>query len=501
MGRLDRSSEKSLTRPAALPKRPANEAASGPDRSQGHSGKKGADQLRRQWLAYGLKYDVQTGLLNTQSFQEAVEGMLRQPRSEHEGVALLWIDLLNLRKAFTLWGWAGADALVRHVAAITRACVEEDSLVGRFSRSIVVAMHGAKADPATRRRIETVLDSLTQPVPGFDVVPEVAAGVAFYPADSGSGDDLARYASLAASIAGDNLLHAVLPFQDGMNNRLMRDHEMEVEIEKAIEQGHLRMAYQPKVDLVTGQVLGAEALIRWMHPEWGEVPPTEFIPIAERSALIHRIFDFGLRRTLEDTQVWLGMGVAPPVVSLNVSPANLRHNDFPRRVRQILSEFPVSPTNLELEVTESLLLDDEKLFRARLRQLKTIGVRIAIDDFGTRYTGFELLGRLPLDTMKIDQCFIRGIHRSRDLRALCNTIVAMAKHLKMRTVAEGIEEPEELEILQQIGCEGGQGFLIQPPATSDEFSTFQRTWPQRSQSMGFATAKGLPEIAPLCGIS
>lgn len=499
MGRIDRNAGKPTSAArsdgGAVEKPLLRPWAGGEEPQQGMDA-----ELRRQWLAYGLKYDIQTGLLNTQSFQEAVDGLLRQDPKGRDGVALVWIDLVNLRKEFTLWGWAGADALVRHVAGVLRSSLEEDALVSRFSRCFVVALRGVKGDGAGRRRIHGLLERIAQPVPGFEMIPELAAGVAYYPTDADSGDDLARFASLAATIAGENRLRNVLAFQPSMNNRLMRDHEVEVEIDKALGQDALRMVYQPKIDLVSGQVLGAEALIRWQHPTWGDVPPSEFIPIAERSDLIDRIFDFGLRTALDQIQRWQALSIAPPIISVNVSPANLRRDDFPRRVRNILSEFPASSTELELEVTESLLLDDEKLFTSRMRQLKTLGVRIAIDDFGTRYTGFELLGRLPVDAMKIDRCFIRGIHRSHDLRSLCNTIVAMGRHLKMRTVAEGIEEREELEVLQTMGCEAGQGFLFQPPVAAEGFESFQRGWMQRSQVLGFVDGAEIPEVDPLYGM-
>lgn len=443
------------------------------------------DELRRRWMAYGFKYDIQTGLLNSSAFQEGLEQRLRQPESARDGVALLWIDLLNLRHEFALWGWAGADALIRHVAGVLRSSVEDDALITRFSRCFVVALRGAKGDPAAKRRIQSLLDRIAQPLSGFDIVPTVAAGVAFYPGDTENPLDLARFASLAAAQANENRPGIALPFQPHMSNRFMRDHEIEREVEKALSAGELRSVYQPKIDLATGKVLGAEALMRWDHPEWGEVPPSEFIPIAERSGLIDRIFDFSLRTALRDAQRWHAAGLAPPIVAVNVSPASLRRKDFVRRVRDILTEIPIGPVQLELEVTETLLLDDEKLFSNRLRQLRTIGVRTAIDDFGTRYTGFELLSRLPLDAMKIDRCFIRGIHRSSELRALCTTIVAMAHHLKMRAVAEGIEEPEELEVLQQMGCDAGQGFLIQRPVRSEEFLTFAAEWEKRSVELGF----------------
>jgi EAL domain-containing protein (putative c-di-GMP-specific phosphodiesterase class I) len=293
-----------------------------------------------------------------------------------------------------------------------------------------------------------------------------------------------------------------------MNSLVVRDHVLEVEMRKGLDQGQFSLVYQPKIDLYSGDVLGAEALIRWKHPEWGAVTPAEFIPIAERSELIHRIFDFGLRTALEQMQQWRDMGLYLPVMAVNASAANVRSDDFARSVRTIMAELPVGTTEVELEMTESLAFEDEELFTARMRQLKTIGVRIAIDDFGTRYTGFNVLKHLPLDTMKIDQCFIRGIDRSPGMRSLCQTIVAMAHQLKLHTVAEGIEETGELDVMREIGCEAGQGYLFQRPVPADAFAQFLREWPERKLGFGFADgllvqghAPAWNESDPLLGVA
>jgi EAL domain-containing protein (putative c-di-GMP-specific phosphodiesterase class I) len=231
------------------------------------------------------------------------------------------------------------------------------------------------------------------------------------------------------------------------------------------------------------------------------VAASEFIPIAERCGLIHRIFDFTLRSTLDETRQWSRQGLFVPIVSVNISAIDLRREDFARTVRGILAEAPIAPVQLELEVTESVLFDDEELFTKRVRQLREIGVRISIDDFGTRYTGFNVLLRLPLTAMKIDKCFVGGIDRSQDMRALCQTIVAMARQLKMHSVAEGIEEPGELRALQEIGCQAGQGYLFQRPVHSAEFASFLRDWPGRKGILGFAVSEEMETFEPLQGIA
>jgi predicted signal transduction protein with EAL and GGDEF domain len=447
------------------------------------------NELDRQILAYSQRFDIQTGLMNHQALQDALAVMLRNRAAGRE-VALLWIDLVNLRREFALWGWTGAEALARRVAGTLRSVVDPEALLGRVGgRTFLVALEASKHDRTGRQRIQALVDAL-MPVRnrGLETRPEVAAGVAFFPVDTESVEDLVRFASLAASRAGHVKSRAVVAFHAGMNNLVVRDHLLEVAMGNGLDQGQFSLAYQPKVDLATGEILGAEALLRWHHPEWGEVTPAEFIPIAERSELIHRFFDFALRTALEQMQRWHNLGLRLPLIAVNASAANVRSDDFARSVRTIMSEIPMGSAELELEMTESLAFEDEELFTARMRQLKTIGVRVAIDDFGTRYTGFNVLKQLPLDAMKIDRCFIRGIDHSPGMRSLCHTIVAMAKQLNLHTVAEGIEEQGELELMREIGCDAGQGYLFQRPVPAEEFAAFLEEWPQRKRGFGFKQA-------------
>ena len=456
------------------------------------------DELHRQMLAYGQRYDIQTGLLNYQSFQESLAGLLRNAEPGQE-FALVWIDLLNLRREFSLWGSKGAEGLARHVSSSLRTAADAESLLGRFgARCFLAAMAASKFDRGDRARIQALVDAL-EPlrVLGSEIKPEVAAGVAFYPSDTTSAEDLVRFSSLAAARASSTRSSVVMTFQAEMNNLIMRDHRLEVEMHKGLDRGQFCTFYQPKLSLTTGEVLGAEALTRWSHPEWGPVTPTEFIPIAERSRLIHRIFDFSLRSALKDTQRWREMGLILPIISVNASAASVYTKDFVRNLRATLVEIPIAPTILEIEVTESMLFDDEDLFTQVVHELQDAGVRIVIDDFGTRYTGFNVLKKLTLDAMKIDRCFIHGIDRSQDMRALCQTIVAMARQLKMRTVAEGIEEPGELEVMREIGCDAGQGFLFQRPMPAEAFPAFLREWPERMRSFGFVAGFEQTALNPI----
>ncbi len=446
------------------------------------------DELRRHLLAYGQRFDMQTGFLNYKSFLEALHARL-QARTPGRETALLWIDVLNMRKEFALWGSRGSEVLIEHITETLRSAASEDMLIGRFSgRSFLVALDACKESKADRQRIQGIIKSLLSiRTLASHAYIEAVAGVAFSPSDTETAEDLVRFASMAATRASSVKNSSVLAFHAGMNDNIVRNHRLEVEMHKALDENQFSIVYQPKIELTTGRILGAEALIRWHHPEWGTVMPSEFIPVAERSDLAHRILDFMLRTSLSDVQRWNDVEVLIPLIAVNMSWANMRRDDFAGIVQSILTDTPIAPATLELEITESVLFDDEQLFSARMRQLRAIGVRVAIDDFGTRYTGFNMLKELPLDAMKIDRCFIHGIDRSRDMQALCTTIVAMAQQLKLRTVAEGVEKIEELEALKHIGCDAAQGFLFQQPIAASEFSAFVREWPVRMSCFGFSS--------------
>ena len=444
------------------------------------------DEIQQMMLWFGQRFDLQTKLMTQPAFQAALGDMLRNRPADKE-VALIWIDILNLRREFARWGSKGVDALVAHIADSLRSAVDADAILGRFgARCFLIAMPASKGNAADRMRIQTTADALEpMRVLGTEIRPEVASGVAYYPSDSESAEDLIRFASLAASRAAGMRTATVLSFDSAMNSLIMRDHQLEIEIRKGLDQDQFRVHYQPKVDLQTGDITGAEALMRWNHPEWGMVPQSEFIPIAERSDLIHRIFDYALRTAMWDAQKWRDKNVALPSIAVNVSPANMRRDDFIETVNAIQKEVPMAPTRLELEVTETMLLEDEELFGNRLNQMRASGIRVAIDDFGTRYTGFNMLHRLPLTTMKIDHCFVQGVDRSQEMRALCRTIAAMARQLKLRTVAEGIETAGEFRVMREIGCEAGQGYLFQRPVPADEFAQFMQEWSVRKRDYGF----------------
>ena len=239
-------------------------------------------------------------------------------------------------------------------------------------------------------------------------------------------------------------------------------------LRQALEQGEFCLFYQPRVDLLTGAISGAEALIRWKHPVLGLVLPGQFIETAETSGLIIPIGDWVLHTACRQAQCWRSSGKLDFPLAINVSIAQLKRKSFVESVETALRATGLPPGLLELEITESLLLEDAELFARQLQGLKEVGVRIAIDDFGTRYSNLNYLKNMPIDTLKIDQSFVRDIDKNSGDAAICRSIIALAQNLHLRSVGEGVERLPELTCLRQFGCSDAQGFLLAQPQPPEE---------------------------------
>ena len=463
------------------------------------------EEVQTHLQDYGLSYDPVTRLPNAASFQSDLRQMLAEAAQEDTGVALLWIDLTNERREYSIGGEAASRRILCALADALRPAKQEGELICRFSdRTFLLAL---KRAPGLELRFDLILEAAAhRHMRGFDGKPEISSGVAFFPEHAHTPDKLIRFACLAAGSALRTRSRGAVVFHPAMNDALLLERLLEKDLRIALSENQLSVAYQPQIDLSTGNILGVEVLTRWNHPTRGYVPPAEFIPLAEQSDLIDEIFTYSLRRLLADVANWRSRGIVLPLVAINASAANIRHDQFVETVARELMRYPLGSTQLEIEVTESLLMDDEELFIERLLALRSIGVRVSLDDFGTRYTGFNSLKGLPLHSMKIDRCFVQGIHESVQAQSLFRTLVAMTDHLRLATVAEGIEEIGELRTLQKIGCNAGQGYLFQRPVPAEEFIRFLEEWPRRKFTEEFASVftdirvNPQYEVDPLFGV-
>ena len=264
-------------------------------------------------------------------------------------------------------------------------------------------------------------------------------------------------------------------FESEMNARAIERQSLEEDLRYAIERRELALHYQPKLNLATGAIIGAEALIRWRHPRRGLVPPGQFIPIAEDCGLIVPIGRWVLREACRQMRAWQLAGLAPLCVAINISAVELRAPDFVSSVRTMLTETGLEPRYLELELTETGLMEDSRLIKESrsfadvLKELKEIGVLLALDDFGTGYSSLSHLKRFPIDTLKIDRSFVRDLTTDEDDAGIVTAVIGMGKSLHMRVVAEGVETREQLAMLQEYGCPQGQGYYFSRPVPAVEF--------------------------------
>ncbi|HEX4319736.1 MAG TPA: bifunctional diguanylate cyclase/phosphodiesterase [Acidobacteriaceae bacterium] len=461
--------------------------------------------FRSQLQDFGLQFDSTTGLPNHSSFRASVKSMVDNAVLHGGEIALLWIDLLNLRREYSIGGDEAAERLVCAVADGLRPAIDAGELICRFSdRCFVLAL---KRDRRTPERLNSIIMAASHiDYCGSEGRPEIAAGAAFFPEHATTTGDLIRFASLAASAATRSRSRTPVVFRPEMNTALMLERDLERDLRAALRENRVTLAYQPQIDLITGNIIGVEGLTRWNHPKRGPVSPSQFIPVAERSDLIDEIFTHSLRRLLADAAQWRAAGLIVPSLAVNASAANVRHEDFVAIVKREMEINPPGPTQIDIEVTESLMMDDETLFGERLRALRSIGVKVSLDDFGTRYTSFNALKGLPLSSMKIDRCFVHGVDRSSQAQSICRSIMSMARHLKLGTVAEGIETAGELRALKKMGCQSGQGYLFQRPIPSERLIEFLLDWPEQKRGPVFADAfldvdvDPLYEVDPLFGV-
>jgi EAL domain-containing protein (putative c-di-GMP-specific phosphodiesterase class I) len=324
---------------------------------------------------------------------------------------------------------------------------------------------------STQKLAQTLLDRLADPffVQGHEVFMTASMGIDFYPKDAANVIDLIRNADAALYHAKKNGGNGFSFYKPQMNEASVDRLMTKSKLKRSFERDELLVHYQPKYNLETGEVFGAEALVRWELPERGLVLPSDFIPIAEETSLIIEIGEWVLDKVCEDFRLWQKTVSSPGRVSVNLSLKQLRQLNFINRISAILRGHEVSPTSLELEITETTLMENPTRTIKLLDQLYGLGLHLAIDDFGTGYSSLSALQQFPISTLKIDQSFVRDIATNPDDATIVDTIIQMGRNLNMDVVAEGVEEEAQLVFLQEHGCTYAQGLLFGDPMSSDNY--------------------------------
>jgi diguanylate cyclase (GGDEF)-like protein/PAS domain S-box-containing protein len=431
-------------------------------------------------LAFLAHHDTLTGLANRHHFRQALEAALGgagAPGSAGEAArgAVLCLDLDNFKAVNDKLGHATGDALLAAIGRRLRHALKGPDLVARLGGDefgvLLRGVHDVSEVEAIARRL---IDTLQEPceVQGSCITPRCSVGIARFPDDGQAIDELLQCADLALYDAKSNAPGTWRFFASRLGAQTRRRLLLEQDLRDALAKGELRLQFQPQVDMRRWEVTGFEALLRWRHPVHGEVPPSEFIPVAEASGLIPAIGDWVLEQACRAAAQW-PLAVK---VSVNISPVQVMNDNLSKVVRRALSASGLAPQRLELEITESVFLGDVEGTRQRLHTLRRLGVRVALDDFGTGYSSLAYLRRFPFDTLKIDRAFVRELLISRDARSIVRTIVGLAGALRMTAIAEGVEEPAQVKVLEDEGCHAIQGFLVSHAIEGDKVAPFLNAW-------------------------
>jgi predicted signal transduction protein with EAL and GGDEF domain len=338
---------------------------------------------------------------------------------------------------------------------------------------LLLGTHGAEAAAKVAQKL---LDSLRPPlkVNGHELTTAASIGLALFPHDGDDTDTLIKNADTALSRAKEQGRNHYQFYTEGMNTTAFERLMLESRLRKALEQEEFVVFYQPKVSLADGRVVGVEALLRWRHPDLGLVPPGEFIPLAEETGLILPIGRWVLGAACAEMKRWHRMGFEPLDLAVNLSGRQFQERTLTDTIAQVIAASGLAPSSVELELTESVIMRDAAESARRLRELTALGIRLAVDDFGTGYSSLSYLRSFPISSLKIDRSFVRDIDRDPNGAAIAQAIIALAKSLSLKVVAEGVETRGQVDLLRRYGCEEMQGFLFSRPLPAEELTQLLR---------------------------
>ncbi len=428
-------------------------------------------QERLDYLAY---YDVLTGLANRMLFLERVAQYMRSAVGNRHQLAVFLIDLERFKNLNDSLGRPAGDELLRQVAQwLTRSAGDANLLARVGADQFALVLPQVRQDGDVTRLLEkTMAAFLEHPFRLNDAVFRISVrvGVALFPEDGADAEMLFRNAEAAlkkAKASGERYLVYTQRMTEAAAGRLT----LENQLRQALDNGEFVLYYQPKVNLVSGKITGAEALIRWNDPHTGLVPPGRFIPILEETGLIYDVGRWALKKAIADYLRWRAAGLAAVRIAVNVSPLQLRNRGFIAEIEQAIGIDANAAAGLELEITESLIMEDIKLSISSLQAIRALGVTVAIDDFGTGFSSLSYLAKLPVDTLKIDRSFVIEMTAGPEGLALVATIITLAHSLKLKVVAEGVETEEQSRLLRLLACDEMQGFLFGKAVPAESFET------------------------------
>lgn len=431
------------------------------------------------FLAY---YDVLTGLPNRTLLRDRLGQVIAAAHRDNMQFALLFLDLDRFKYINDSMGHSVGDKLLQSVAQRLQACVREGDTVSRIGGDEFIVLLREVDEQGVAQVADKLLKTLATPfnLSGQEISTYASVGIALYPTHATDIDVLMKNADAAMYSAKENGRNNYKFFTPEMNFRANQVFLMEKDMRVALEQDQLTLVYQPQVDLMTGKICGAEALIRWKHPEKGFIPPGEFIPVAEETGQIVPIGEWVLRTACWRFAAWQKQGMPVFPIAVNLSIRQLRQPNLADVIEAALKENGLDPHCLELEITEGIMMGDAKMAMDFLARMHKLGVQMSIDDFGTGFSSLSYLKNLPVNKLKIDQSFVRDIETDESDAAIVRSIISLGHRLDLKVIAEGVETLEQLDFLRIRGCDEVQGYYFSRPLAADDFLKFVNSAPQLS---------------------
>lgn len=426
----------------------------------------------KQKMAHLAQHDFLTGLPNRALLNERLSQAIGLADRHRRQVALMFVDLDNFKYVNDSLGHMIGDQLLQAVAASLSDCVRGTDTISRQGGDEFVILLAEIEQPRDVINVaEKLLAALAVPlqISGHEIHVTLSIGISIYPDDGADAETMMRNADTAMYAAKTGGRNNYQFFKSEMNTHMVRRMMIENGLRRAVKRGEFMLHYQPQIDLASGRIAGIEALIRWQDPELGIIYPEQFILIAEESGLIVPIGRWVLREACRQVKAWLDAGLGAVPVAVNISAAEFRCKDFREGVAMILKETGLPPRYLELELTENVLMRDAEASISELQALKAMGLHLAIDDFGTGYSSLSYLKRFPIDTLKIDQSFVRDVATNEDDAIIVGAVIGMGRNLKQRVIAEGVETLEQFSFLCAKQCAQGQGFRFSHPMSAEDF--------------------------------
>lgn len=429
------------------------------------------ERLKTEKMIKHMAYhDQLTGLPNRYMLREKLDDLVINARKLHENFALLFLDLDRFKVVNDTFGHEIGDKLLIEIAEKLKGIMEDRDIVARYGGDeFIILLSNSNLDRA-REVAQRILTNLSDPFSKChnEILVTPSIGISIFPDHGDSFDMLVKNADLAMYLAKSLGKNNYQIYTDDLHEKSQHEFEMEANLRKALERKEFILFYQPQMNLETNEVIGAEALIRWNHPEIGMIAPADFIPIAEETGLIIPIGEWALRTACMQNKKWQDDGLPPITVAVNISAKQFFQSTLPEVVRKVLNETGLESQYLEIEITESMTLDVESAI-STLIELKKIGVMISIDDFGTGYSSLNYLKRFPVDKLKIDQSFMSDCTHDLNDQTIIKTIILMAQLLKLQVIAEGVETNDQVTFLLRHGCVEAQGYYFSKPVPVEEF--------------------------------